>query len=115
MGRYEALILGTDSDTVSFVRLIHVSNDSGEDQDENTGDSEKQSPFGCILKVEATDFGCGFPMDTKNEESRLTTSFCLRSHSDGNSSRAGRVESLVVSAPNSGVGEMVERMCPGGS
>lgn len=62
---------------------------------------------GCILKVEATDFACRFPMDTKNEESRLTTSFCLRSHSDGNSSRAGRVESLVVSAPNSGVGEMV--------
>lgn len=45
MGRYEALILGTDSDTGSFVRLIHVSNDSGVDQDQNTGDSEKQSPF----------------------------------------------------------------------
>lgn len=113
MGRYEGLILGTNSDTVSFIRLIHVSNDSGVDQDQNTGDSEKQS--GCILKVEATDFDCEFPMDTKNEESRLTTSFCLSSHSDGNSLRAGRVESLVVSAPNSGVGEMVEQMCPGGS
>lgn len=40
MERCEELILGTDSDTVSF-----VSKDSGMDQGENTGDSEKQSLF----------------------------------------------------------------------
>lgn len=45
MGRYEELILGTDSDTVSFLRLIHTRKDSGLDQGENTGDGEKWSLF----------------------------------------------------------------------
>lgn len=43
MGRCEELILGTDSDTVSFVRLIQTSKDSGLDQGENTGDGENRS------------------------------------------------------------------------
>lgn len=60
-----------------------------------------------ILKTESTEFGCGFCMGCERMKSRGQLSCsCLHSHSDGNRWRTGWMESLVVGALNSGVGEV---------